>query len=226
MDLARLLVDCDMTDGAAERVTALLHDRGLGPHWNRILDADRARYLASILARFLPKPGARVLDVLSGTGTVAAALRLRGFEVYEAERVDQFDRRPGPWLLDIGSLQSEASRLRPAVVLVLASLHHEPDLDGMLGRLSQLEVPRLLVVENLRSQDTDADLHARFDWYFNRCLNSFGAECPGWYWTREQWALCLSSLGAVRWLMRMDDVPGIPFAYDLFEVMPQPLRAA
>ena len=215
--LARELLSIDVSaaDGAAIK-RRLLGD-GLATSWNDALDRQRASFLARRIDE-LVDPCASMVDVLSGTGTLSAAIRERGHLVIEVERPRHYPaRRFGNFVSDIDAVAP--TELTAEVGLSVASLHHEESLDRFMGWLSQVSVERWIVIENLRDEETNADLHRRFDWFFNRCLNDFGAECPGWYWTSEQWLDVLSTLGEARWISRTAEVPGIPFAYDFFEVI-------
>jgi hypothetical protein len=212
--IATELLEADLTDGAAKSFKEALRTKQLDTRWNDVLDRQRASFLAAYLARGIRR-GLTILDILAGTGTVGAELRRLGYSVVEVERRRHYPDRDRD-CVDLDEVVPET--LDGDVAVVVASLHHEARLDYFIGWLSRLPVPRFVVVENLRDEETNPEMHYRFDWFFNHCLNEFGAECPGWYWTQEQWMDALSSLGEVRWLSRSGDVPGIPFAYDFFEV--------
>ncbi|MGZ0049324.1 hypothetical protein [Brevibacillus gelatini] len=120
---------------------------------------------------------------------------------------------------DFDTERTKLENVSADVAIVLASMHHEAELDKFIGWLSKLDkIKQFIIIENLRTSETDFELHQRMDWFFNRCLNDFGADCPGWYWDKKQWEVLLGSLGKVQWLYTMNDVPGIPFAYDLFVI--------
>ena len=214
-----LLAQCPLDAAAQEALGLALKQVELGLWWNHVMDHHRAAYLAHKVQALVRGDGLRVLDVLSGTGTVARALRSRGARVHEVERLSMFPSlEPADDRYDLDTEAERVENLEVDVVLVAASMHHEVDLDWLIGWLSRLRTRQFLIIENLRSAAMTSEMHARFDWFFNRCLNQFGADCPGRYYTREQWSLLLSSLGVCQWKCEARDVPGMPFPYDFFLV--------
>lgn len=220
--IAKSILEADLTksDNKLEQfVKWQLKETGIGKRWNYILDQRRSEYLAKKIMNLLPEENPVILDILSGTGTVAEALRDLGCTVIETDRLSHYPKLSGSKkVLDLEEDWGQVSKISADVVLVLTSLHHESNLNQFIGKLATLKTKRFIIIENLRTEETEYDLHSRMDWFFNRCLNSFGAECPGWYWSREQWEILLGSLGNVQWKYTMDDVPGIPFTYDLFDI--------
>lgn len=199
----------------------LLSKNNIGVNWNKVLDIKRAKYLAQIIFNLIKIENTLILDVLSGTGTVAKELRNLGCKVIEIDRLKNYpevQKRKDRYLYDLEDEWDNVVDLYPDVVLVITSLHHEENIDYFLGRLANLNTKRFIIIENLRTEETDYILHQRMDWFFNNCLNDFGADCPGWYWDRKQWEQILSTLGNVEWKFSMNDVPGIPFSYDLFDI--------
>ncbi len=218
--VARLIVESDMGADATQNLRVALQEGGLGRQWNKVLNASRSKYLAEKIMSYLPEPNPTILDVLSGTGTLAKELRLRGCTVIETERFSDYGRCSNSHeTVDFSRRQILQTRRFDAVIVV-ASIHHELSVDPFIGWMSTLHTNQYLIIENLRTEDTDCVLHERMDWFFNRCLNDFGAECPGWYWDKSQWEMVSQSLGDAHWLETIDNVPGIPFSYDSFLVNP------
>ncbi|WP_330961993.1 class I SAM-dependent methyltransferase [Photobacterium sp. 53610] len=222
--IAEILFTSQLNEDTAAILSTILETGGLGRRWNRILDCQRATRIADQLCQIIPLNSPKVLDLFSGTGTVGTALLERGWDVVAVEK-KMFPHS------EAGSLQcfdyeycrdsNFFSESEFDVVLIVTSLHHEPDLDEVLGWITQLKTKRIVVVENLRCESITANIHCRFDWFFNHCLNDFHAPCPGWYWTQGQWEACLSTLGSPNWLLRDEAIPGIPFPYDYFMVIPK-----
>ncbi len=216
--LACSILKSNMGPSSTDNIKRLLRESGLGHHWNTVLDAGRSTYLAEKIMSYLPESNSTILDVLSGTGTLANELRMRGCTVVETERFSDYGRSSASHAT-VDFSRRAILRNRPFdVVMVVTSIHHEPRVDPLIGWLSTLHTKQYLIIENLRTEDTDLALHERMDWFFNRCLNDFGAECPGWYWDKSQWEMIAQSLGNAHWQETLDNVPGIPFSYDLFLV--------
>lgn len=218
--IAASILEADFDEPWESLVRNQLKETGIVDQWNSILDFQRAEYLAQEIKSLIPKPNPVILDILSGTGTIATVLRSLGCQVIEVERLAHYPLLENSgFVLDFDTERRKLEGISADVAIVVAAMHHEADLDNFLGWIATLKIERVIVIENLRTSETDFDLHQRMDWFFNRCLNSFGAECPGWYWDQKQWEILLGSLGKVRWFNTMKDVPGIPFTYDVFDIM-------
>ena len=191
---------------------------GLARRWNKTLDADRARYLASVISGRILRDNCRILDVLSGTGSLARALREAGHTVVEIERLEQYGRPRDEDTFDFALDKVHVAAEKYDAAIVVTVLHHEPHPDALIGWLAELDVEQYVVVENVRCREADVATHRLFDTFFNECLNDFGAECPGWYWTRQQWRVSLQSLGSPSEPETLHAVPGIPFPYDVFVI--------
>ncbi|MFS0752928.1 hypothetical protein [Oceanobacillus sp. 1P07AA] len=217
-ELADYIISSSMDEQGEKQLKKYLADSGIGDHWNLILDKIRSGYLAEKIMYHIDVCSPKIIDVLSGTGTLASALRQKGAHVMEVERLEHYPNlQPNNNLVDLEDREI-LNNMEADALIVVASLHHEKELDKFLGWLSTIQANTIIIIENLKNRETNIETHKRMDWFFNRCLNNFEADCPGWYWDKSQWELVLSSLGDVKWEDNMSNVPGIPFDYDLFVV--------
>lgn len=221
--LARLIRVLLEDEGSSSPAAgAVIGQSGLRGSWNRVFAAERSAYLAEWLAPFLAAP---VLDLLAGDGHVAEELSKRVQPIRAAERVlgDAVDWSRtrvqfAPFVADFVDAESET-------ILLCAVLHHEEDPLALLRRISAWPAKRWVVVENCLDTRWDADIHQLIDLFFNRCLNNIQSYCGPRHRTAQDWAELLSRYGTIAHRERRDDVPGIPFPYDLYVVERGPCAA-
>ncbi len=215
--IAKAAASQDQSETAALALRIILKESNLQKHWNHILDNERAHYLANILIN-QPGIGDRlIVDFLSGTGTVSKALRSYNRTVIEAENFNYYGRITPNNAWDLSDCRTPD--FKGAVAVIITSLHHEVNPVCRLIQLRKAGIEHAIVIENLRTSEFTSKFHAWFDWFFNRVLNEFDNECPGWYWTTSQWKCVLQSFNQnVEWHQTFNSVPGIPFSYDLFTI--------
>lgn len=216
-ELVEVLIEEWQTRRCAPRVRDCVSSLGLHTRWNCVLDRDRAEFLAARSVELVPalRDGV-VFDVLSGTGTVATALRRRGVTVREYERHEDYSASCSPLALPLDRLDGDLADHdgEHPVVLLGAVLHHEPSPADLLARIRRA-APRasILVTENPLVGSWGDDEHRMFDWLFNSVVNDFGVATPGEHRTIAGWNALLSRYGEVTAVRVLTDVPGIPFPY-------------
>ena len=94
----------------------------------------------------LPPPGARLLEVGSGPGSVVEVLRAAGHQVTPLDVVD-VSARPDLRPVCYGGQRMPFADDSFAVALLLTTLHHTADPDGLLREAARV-APRLLVIED------------------------------------------------------------------------------
>jgi len=133
------------------------------------------------------RPGERVLDIASGTGDLARALRARGAEVWMSDVNGRMLERGRDRLLDAGGLapavQCDAERLPFAAgtfdcVTVAFGLRNMTHKDAALAEMARVLKPggRLLVLE---FSHVWKPLEKAYDWYSFRLLPWLGARVAG-----------------------------------------------
>ncbi len=199
---------------------AVLEECGGRREWNRVLAADRAKTLARWAGSYLEPP---VLDVLGGDFTVLRALTvscLAASACIGCERRAAYnatwEELPFPVYPVPDPVELPKSQYRTA--LVSAVLHHEPDLEHLLGALAAGPAERWVVIENAVDTENTEDFHLFVDEFFNCCLNKFDVSCVPQHRTVMEWRELLGQYGRVRVAGVMEDVPGIPFPYQMFVV--------
>ncbi|MFG3248800.1 hypothetical protein [Streptomyces sp. NPDC048187] len=191
-----------------------LSDTGIGPAWNAALDEGRPLSVAPFLAPLL---AGRNADVLSGSGTLTAALaRTNDIDAYE--RVGAYPTDPAVLTQPLNSLWDVGPGIYDTA-LFSTVLHHEPDPSALIEKvLTTLRPTRLVVLENCLSATVSNEFHHFMDDFFNLCLNDFDVDCPGEHRTVEGWLAFLSQYGDTQLVHQLTDVTGIPFSYEIFLV--------
>lgn len=191
-----------------------LADTGLGAAWNAALDHGRPRSVAPYLTPLL---SGRTADVLSGSGTLTAALA-RAAHVDAYERAGAYPDEPAAPTRPLEDLWRSGAGFYDTALFATV-LHHEPDPAALVERvLATLRPARLVVVENCLSDTVSSEFHDFMDDFFNVCLNDFDVDCPGEHRTIEGWLDFLGDYGRAHLVHQLTDVAGIPFPYEIFVV--------
>jgi hypothetical protein len=199
---------------------AVLEQYGVRHEWNRVFAADRAKALAYWVGPYLKPP---VLDVLGGDFTVLRALIDNGLAAgvcIGCERLTAYDtnweKLPFPVYAVPEPMELPQPRYRTALVSTV--LHHERDPEQLLSALAAGPAERLVVIENTVDTENTEHFHLFVDEFFNRCLNQFDVSCVPQHRTITEWQDLLGLYGRVTLAGIMEDVPGIPFPYQMFIV--------
>lgn len=192
----------------------LLRESGVRDTWNRVFAEQRS---AAVAAAIRPHVRGRVVDLLAGDATVAAALRELG-----CRDISCWERRgayPEPPRLPVSPFE-ELLTVRPAAdtVLMVTVLHHEKSAPELLDQARELGARRWVVVENCVSETVSDHLHEFADIFFNTCLNEFDVDCTTEHRTLEAWCELLGGHGTVAHAGDLGRVPGMPFPYELIVV--------
>ncbi len=198
----------------------LLKRSGVWSEWNRVLASERSAALARWVAPHLQPP---VLDVLGGDFTVLRALVDKGLEASSCigcERRSAYDAAwdelPFP-VYDVPDPLELPSR-QYQTALVCTVLHHEPDVRRLLDMLAAGPAQRWVVIENACDSENSEAFHLFIDEFFNRCLNTFDVPCVPQHRTVAQWCELLGNYGQASFAGVIQDVPGMPFPYQMFIV--------
>ncbi|WP_030816784.1 hypothetical protein [Streptomyces sp. NRRL F-2799] len=191
-----------------------LTETGIGAAWNAALDEGRPLSVAPCLTPLLT---GRTADILSGSGTLTAALA-RTAEVDAYERAGAYPAEPAVPTKPLDTLWSVGPGVYDTALFATV-LHHEPAPSTLIEKvLATLHPTRLAVVENCLSSTVSNEFHDFMDSFFNLCLNDFDVECPGEHRTVEGWLEFLGHYGDTRLVHQLPDVAGIPFPYEIFLV--------
>lgn len=220
-DVLRLLGLLLAEEGPGSPAAAALLERcGGRREWNRVFAADRANALAHWTSSYLIPP---VLDVLGGDFTVLRALVDNGLAASACigcERRTAYDTNweelPFPVYPMPDPVELPQSPHRTALISTV--LHHEADLERLLSALAAGPAERWVVIENAVDSENTQDFHLFVDEFFNRCLNEFDVSCVPQHRTVTEWQELLGHYGRVRFAGVMEEVPGIPFPYQMFVV--------
>ncbi|OYY79548.1 MAG: hypothetical protein B7Y43_00200 [Sphingomonas sp. 28-62-20] len=193
-----------------------LAQTGIRQQWNARLDHARAEALADWIA---PQLAGGVLDLLGGSGAIAAALARRGCApVLAVERRQHmgafaaFPRTPFEQFL---------KSARPAMadsVLLCTVLHHEADPVALLARAASLARRRIVIVENCIDADHPRDYQEFVDLFFNFCLNRTGLPAGSQHRAADGWCRLGAAWGDARLIDCRDDIPGIPLSHALITI--------
>ncbi|MEV8537105.1 hypothetical protein [Streptomyces sp. NPDC051211] len=219
---SRLLDLLDAGGFRSPEVKDWLARTGIGAAWNTALDEGRPRSVAPYLTPLLT---GRTVDVLSGSGTLTAALA-RTSPVDAYERAGAYPDAPAVPTRPLDHLWPTGPGVYDTALFATV-LHHEPDPAALVEAvLTSLRPTRLVIVENCLSETVSNEFHDFMDDFFNLCLNDFDVDCPGEHRTVEGWLDFLGRYGRTRLVHRLDDVTGIPFPYEVFTVDIRPDAAA
>lgn len=205
------LLDTDGFD--SPKVRALLRDTGLRAAWNESLDHRRPQRLAPELAPLL---FGRAVDVLAGTGSLTRTLVQHGVDLTGFEESHAY---PGPMPACVRPIEELDSVGHADSALLCTVLHHEPHPLALLDSLSRLDCKSWVVVENCLLPGITDEFHREMDIFFNCSLNNFDVACTASHLSPAAWLEMLRPYGSVRHVTRVVDVPGIPFPYDVFQVI-------
>lgn len=220
-DITRLLGRLLAEEGPGSPAAAAVLERcGGRREWNRVFASDRARAVARRASSHLRPP---VLDVLGGDFTVLRALIDNGLDAgacigcerQAAYRVN-WAQLPFPVYPVPDPVTLPQAQYRTAFVSTV--LHHEPHLDELLGVLAAGPAQRWVVIENAVDTENTEEFHLFVDEFFNRCLNTFDVACVPEHRTVAGWQELLGEYGRVRLADVMEEVPGMPFPYQMFVV--------
>jgi hypothetical protein len=195
------------------RASDLLDESGVRARWNDVLRQQRA---AALAARIRPLIRGRLLDVLSGDGSVCRALADLGVaDIAATERAGDYSQASLPGNATFAPFTDalDLSTFGADTALLSAVLHHEPDPIRLLNRLAHAGIARWIVVENCVTPEFSQPFHRFADEFFNSCLNEFGVSCVDQHRTLEEWTEVLSHFGAVTVIDPACATPGIPFPY-------------
>jgi len=202
----------------AKTAADLLVRSGVRARWNDVLRQDRSRALA---ARIRPLIAGRLLDVLSGDGSICRALSDLGVGALSAtERSGDYTESVLPAHVPFVAFSDDLdlAQFNASTALLSTVLHHEPDPVRLLEALAQAGIPRWIVVENCVTPQFSRRFHKLADRFFNTCLNECGIHCVDQHRTLDEWANLLSRFGRVSVVDESFTVPGIPFPYSLLVV--------
>jgi hypothetical protein len=220
-DITRLLGRLLAEDGPASPAGAAVLERcGGRREWNRVFASDRARAVARWAGPHLRPP---VLDVLGGDFTVLRALIDNGLDAgacigceRQAAYQEKWAQLPFPVYSVPDPVTLPKAQYRTAFVSTV--LHHEPDLEQLLGALAAGPAQRWVVIENAVDAENTEEFHLFVDEFFNRCLNTFDVPCVRQHRTVAGWQELLGEYGRVRLADVMEEVPAMPFPYQMFVV--------
>jgi hypothetical protein len=199
---------------------AILERCGVRGEWNRVFATERSKVLAAWVRPYLMPP---VLDVLGGDFTVLRALVDNGLDASDCvgcERLSAYDINweDLPFSVNDIPFKPQLPPVRYRTALVSTVLHHEPDLEQLLSALAEGPAERWVVIENARDDDYGEEFHLFVDEFFNRCLNTFDVACVPQHRTVLEWYEILSRYGQATVAGVMDEVPGMPFPYQMIIV--------
>jgi hypothetical protein len=198
----------------------VLKRTGVRSEWNRVLARQRSEALAGWIGPYLEPP---VLDVLGGDFMVLLALVNNGLDASACIGCERRSAYETDWddlafpVYDVPEPLELPSRYY-RTALVSTVLHHEPDVQRLLEALAAGPAERWVVIENACDADNSEPFHLFVDEFFNRCLNTFDVPCVPQHRTVAQWCEILGNYGQASFAGVMEDVPGIPFPYQMFIV--------
>jgi hypothetical protein len=198
-----------------------LESSTIGRRWNRVLAADRAPFLAELLA---PHVAGTLLDLLCGNGAVARSLQcLIGAPVAMVERFGCDDGQiAAAKVLDFSEFRSSNRDASYDTVLLCTVLHHERDPITLLSMAAQTARRRIIVVENCIDEGCPMNYQELVDLIFNESLNRTSLPCPGSHRTVAEWLSLCTQFGQARVVGAVDAVPGIPLSHDLIVIEKSP----
>lgn len=218
-DIAAAVATSFAAGGAGARsASQLLQSTGIRPRWNAILRDERAAVLAG---RIRPLVHGRLLDVLSGDGSICRALTALDLtDLAATERRGHYPDSHLPTGVDFHAFEEDAdlSHARASTALLSTVLHHERDPLRLLDALASTPIRRWIVIENCVTPEFSPAFHRFADQFFNHCLNEFGSDCVEQHRTLDEWSAVLTRYGAVSIVDAAFTVPGIPFPYSLMVV--------
>jgi hypothetical protein len=159
----------------------------------------------------------RVADVLSGDGTLTRAISLVVEDLVAYERKGAYPDLP---VYPTKPFEHFREVLPGSYDCLLVStvLHHEVELEELLASMMRVHARRWVAVENCISKSASVEFHEALDLFFNCILNQFDVDCPVNHRDAEGWLELLGKYGSARLVAQLDDVPGIPFPYEIFVV--------
>jgi hypothetical protein len=208
----------DLNARRLSSLSAVLEEFGVRRAWNHALDFERPKMLAELI---VPHIHGTVADVLCGDGAVANTLRLRNtHNVTMIERSQNRGVVDRPWLDEIVDYDEMGSHpdFRADTVVLCAVLHHETDVNSLIGMARQIARERLIIVENTVTASVDHGAHLVMDQFFNECLNETELGSPGQHRSVEEWVQLFGPLGKVFHVDGVSRVPGVPLPHDVLVV--------